>query len=111
MIAERIKTSNSHEDLSSIPGPSTSRMDMNFTPKLGKQYFDKDFCYAPAKECAAKKRIEFCETIIPVAGSPMSPPPHARGPTLGSPMAPWPHRLNLGSVFRTIFKTWRLMRT
>ena len=40
LIAGRIVTSNSHEDLIMIPGPRSSRTDVESTPKLGKQYFD-----------------------------------------------------------------------
>ena len=70
-IAGRIMTCNSHEDLTMIPGPSSSWTDMELTPKVSKQNFDKTLCNAPAKECA-KKRIELSKTIILVADSPMS---------------------------------------
>ena len=73
LIAGRIVASNSHEDLIMLPGPSSSRTDVEPTPKLGKQYFDKTLCYAPANEYA-KRRIELCKTVIPVDDSPMSPP-------------------------------------
>ena len=33
-----------------ISGPSSSRTDVESTPKLGKQYFDKTLCYAPADD-------------------------------------------------------------
>ena len=78
-----------------IPGPSSSRTDVESTPKLGKQNFDKSLCYAPDKEYA-KKRIELCNTIIPVDDSHMSPPPHERGPLLETPLAPLQQPANSG---------------
>ena len=78
-----------------IPGPSSSRTDVESTPKLGKQYFDKTLCYAPAKEYA-KKRIELCKTVIPVNDSPMSPPAHERGPVLETMLAPLPQPASSG---------------
>ena len=94
-IAGRIMTCNSHEDLTMIPGPTSSRTDMESTPKVSNQNFDKTLCYAPAEECA-KKRIELRKTIILVADSPMSPPPHERGPILEMPLAPIPKPANSG---------------
>ena len=110
LIAGRIVTSNSHEDLIMIPGPSSSRTDVESTPKLGEQYFDKTLCYAQAREYA-KKRIEFCKTVTPVDDSPMSPPAHARGLCW---KRCWPrchNRLILGSVFHKMCKTRCLTRT
>ena len=95
LIAGRLVTSNSHEDLIMNPGPSSSRTDVESTPKLGEQYFDKTLCYAPAKEYA-KKRIELCKTVIPVDDSAMSPPAHARGPVLETMLAPLPQPANSG---------------
>ena len=78
-----------------IPGPSSSRTDVESTPKLGEQYFDKTLCYAPDKEYA-KTRIELCKTVIPVDDSPMSPPAHARGPVLETMLVPFPQPANSG---------------
>ena len=110
LIAGSIMTSDSHENLSTIPGARTSRTDVELTPRLSKQYFDKNHCYAPAKECA-KKRIELSKTNISAIDSPMSPLLHERGPILETPQAPLPQPSNPGSVFRTRYKTRRHMRT
>ena len=77
LIAGRIMTSNSHEDLSRVPGPSSSRMNttnMDFTPKLGKRYFDSKLCYAllknvPKKELSSVKQsyprlIHLCHHLL-----------------------------------------------
>ena len=44
---------------------------MEFTPKLGVRYVDKNLRFA---EDCSKKRIELCETIMLAIDSPMSPP-------------------------------------
>ena len=73
LIAGRIMTSNSHEDLALAPGPSSSRTNLDSTPKLDEQYFDSKLCLASTKE-GTKRRIELCKTRIPVADTPISPP-------------------------------------
>ena len=34
----------------------------------------------------SKRKIELCETILPVLKSPLSPPPHERGPSQNTPL-------------------------
>ena len=86
--AGKILTTGSPEDQSRLAGPSTSRIDVDITPKFGKQHFDDKRCYALAKECA-KKRFDLCKTIIPVADSRLSVPPHERGLIFKTPLAPF----------------------
>ena len=42
-------------------------------------------CYAPPRKFE-KKRIELCNTIMPVLESPMSLPEHERGPSMDTPL-------------------------
>ena len=86
LIGGRIMTVEEPEDDNEEDGPSCSKA--NVTPKLGPKYFDHEMCYAPPKR-STKSRIEICNTIIPVAESPMSPPPHERGPSLDTPIVPY----------------------
>ena len=67
-------------------GPSTSQVEEGVIPKLGLKYFDRETCYAPPRKFE-KKRIELCNTIMPVLESPMSPPEHERGPSLDTPLS------------------------
>ena len=67
-------------------GPSTSQVEEGVTPKLGLKYFDKEMCYTPPRKIV-KKRIELCNTIMPVLESPMSPPEHERGPSVDTPFS------------------------
>ena len=60
-------------------------MEERVTPKLGLEYFDREMCYAPPRKFE-KKRIELCNTIMPVLESPMSPPEHERGPSVDTPL-------------------------
>ena len=66
-------------------GPSTSQVEEGVTPKLGHKYFDTEMCFAPPRKFE-KKRIELCNTIMPVLESPMSPPEHKRGPSMDTPL-------------------------
>ena len=66
-------------------GPSTSQVEEGVIPKLGLKYFDREMCYAPPRKFE-KKRIELCNTIMPVLESPMSPPEHERGPSMDTPL-------------------------
>ena len=66
-------------------GPSSSRAQADVTPKLDHKYFDNEICYAPPKKFG-KTRIELCNTLLPVLGSPMSPPEHERGPSQDTPL-------------------------
>ena len=68
------------------PGTSTMSPGLQTTPKLDRAYFDEKLCYAPPKG-NTKRRIELCKTILPVVESPMSPPPHERGPSLDTPLS------------------------
>ena len=74
-------------------GPSTSSSEPLVTPKLGKVYFDEKLCHAPTRG-NAKRRIELCKTIIPVAESSNSPHSQERGPTLETPLVPSPQPSN-----------------
>ena len=67
-------------------GPSTSQVKEGATPKLGLTYFDREMCYAPPRKFE-KKRIELCNTIMPVLESPMSPTEHERGPSVDTPLS------------------------
>ena len=67
------------------PGPSTSHPKEVNTPKFDGRYFDEKVCYARPRGpsgCA----MEFCRTLIPVEDSPLSPPPHEKGPTTETPL-------------------------
>ena len=83
LIEGRIMTMDEPED-DSIAGPSTSQVEEGVTPKLGLKYFDREMCYAPPKKFG-KKRIELCNTIMPVLESPMSPPEHEKRPSMDTP--------------------------
>ena len=80
-IAGRRMTTASDE-----PGTSTMSSGLQTTPKLDGAYFDEKLCYAPPKG-NTKRRIELCKTILPFVESPMSPPPHERGPSLDTPLS------------------------
>ena len=71
LIGGRIMTMDEPED-EARAGPSTSQMEEGMTPKLGLKYFDREMCYAPPRKFE-KKRIDLCNTIMPVLESPMSP--------------------------------------
>ena len=71
LIGGRIMTMDEPED-EARAGPSTSQVKEGVTPKLGLKYFDREMCYAPPRKFE-KKRIELCNTIMPVLESPMSP--------------------------------------
>ena len=62
------------------PGTSAMPSELQITPKLDRAYFDENLCYAPPKG-NTKRRIELTKTILPVRESPVSPPPHERGPS------------------------------
>ena len=64
-----------------VAGPSTSQPQEDRTPKLDKRYFDEQMCYAPQRG-PSKWAMELCRFLIPVEVSPLSPPPHKRGPTM-----------------------------
>ena len=84
LIGGRVMTMDEPED-EARAGPSTSQMEEWVTPKLGLKYFDREMCYAPPRKFE-KKRIELCNTIMPVLESPMSPPEHERGPGVDTPL-------------------------
>ena len=87
LIAGRIKTTGSVED-EMVAGPSSCQPQQDKTHKLDEldeRYFDEKMCYAPQKG-SSKNTIELCRTLIPVEDSPMSPPPHERGPTAETPL-------------------------
>ena len=67
-------------------GPSTGQPQEGITPKVDKRYFDEKMCYGPSKG-PSKCAMELCRTLIPVQDSPMSLPPHERGPTVDTPLA------------------------
>ena len=67
------------------PGTSIMPSELQTTPKLDRAYFDENLCYAPPKG-NTKRRIELCKTILPVRESPVSPPPHERGPSQDTPL-------------------------
>ena len=71
LIGGRVMTMEEPED-EARAGPSTSQVEEGVTPKLGLKYFDKEMCYVPPRKFE-KKRIELCNTIMPVLESPMSP--------------------------------------
>ena len=71
LIGGRAMTMEEPED-EARAGPSTSQVEEGVTPKLGLKYFDREMCYAPPRKFE-KKRIELCNTIMPVLESPMSP--------------------------------------
>ena len=50
LIAGRIMTTSSSEDLALFQGPSTSHVGTDTTLKLAKQFFDTKLCYASATE-------------------------------------------------------------
>ena len=77
LIGGRVMTMDEPED-EARAGPSTSQMEEGSTPKLGLKYFDREMCYAPPRKFE-KKRIELCNTIMPVLESPMSPPQSTKG--------------------------------
>ena len=85
LIGGRIMTMDEPED-EARAGPSTSHAEEGTTPKLGIKYFDREMCYAPQRKIE-KKRIELCNTIMPVLESPMSPPEHEKEPSLDTPLA------------------------
>ena len=64
--------------------PSTSQPHEDSTHKFDKKYFDEKMCYEPSKG-PSKCAMEPCKSLIPVQDSPMSPPPHERGPTMKTP--------------------------
>ena len=67
------------------PGPSTSQPQEDSTPKFDERYFDEKMFYASSKG-PSKCAMELCRTLIPVPDSPMSPPPHQRGPNVETPL-------------------------
>ena len=67
------------------PGTSAMPSELQITPKLDRAYFNENLFYAPPKG-NTKKRIELCKTILPVRESPVSPPPHERGPSQHTPL-------------------------
>ena len=79
-----IMTSEIPEEDELVAGPSTSRANVEITPKLDHKYFDLERCYAPSKR-TGKSRIEHCSTILPVLEPPMSPPDHEKGPSQDTP--------------------------
>ena len=64
LIWGRIMTMDEPED-EARAGPSTSHVKEGTTPKLGIKYFDREMCYAPPRKIE-EKRIELCNTIMPV---------------------------------------------
>ena len=84
LIAGRIITTGSVED-EMVAGPSSCQPQQDKTPKLDERYFDEKRCNARQKG-PSKNTIELCRTLIPVEDSPMSPPPHERGPTTETPL-------------------------
>ena len=86
LIGGRIMTMDEPED-EARAGPSTSQMEEGVTPKLGLKYFDREMCYAPPKKFE-KKRIDLCNTIMPVLESPLSPPRARKGSKYGHPPSP-----------------------
>ena len=84
LIAGRIMTSGSME-VGMVAGRSTSQPQVDRTLKLDKRYYAEKMCYAPQRG-PSKSAIELCRTLIPVEVSPMSPPPHERGPTMETPV-------------------------
>ena len=66
-------------------GPSGAQYIPPSTPKLGFEHFNKEMCLAPSKK-QRKSRVELCTTVLPVLESPLSPPDHARGPSLYTPL-------------------------
>ena len=85
VIGGRIMTVEEVEEDETVQGPSTSRPRGTFT--LGSEYFNEELCFAPKKENALK-RIQLCKIILPVAETPLSPPPHERGPSNETPLFP-----------------------
>ena len=83
LIGGRIMTMDEPEDEARI-GPSTSQVEEGVTPKQGIKYFDREMCYATPRKFE-KKRIELCNTIMPVLESPMSSPEHERVPSMPPP--------------------------
>ena len=88
LIGGRIMTMDEPAD-EARAGPSTSQVEEGVTPKLGLKYFEREMCYAPPRKFE-KKRIELCNTIMPVLESPMSPPEHERGPSVDTPFSSRP---------------------
>ena len=84
LIAGRIMTTGSVED-EMVAGPSSSQPQQDKTPKLDERYFNEKMCYAPQKG-PSRNTIELCRTLLPVEDSPLSPPPHQRGPTTETPL-------------------------
>ena len=84
LIAERIMTTGCMED-EMVAGPSTSQQQKDWTPKLDERFFDEKMCYAPQRG-PSKCAMELCRTLIPVADSPMSQPPHEKRPTMETPV-------------------------
>ena len=80
LLGGKIITSEIPEEVELMAGPSTSRANVEITPKLDQKYFDLERCYAPSKR-TGKSRIELYSTILPVLESPMSPPDHEKGPS------------------------------
>ena len=85
LFGGRVMTMDEPED-EARAGPSTPQREEGVTPKLGLKYFDREMCYAPPRKFE-KKRIELCNTIMPVLESPMSPPEHERGPSVDTPFS------------------------
>ena len=86
LIGGRIMTVDlPEEEEDTEAGPSSRQMQADVTPKLDHKYFDKEMCYAPPKKIG-KSRIELCKTLLPVMESPLSPPPHERGPSVDTPL-------------------------
>ena len=84
LIGGRIMTTGSLEEQITA-SPSSAQTNLATTPKLGLKYFDEKLCYAPTKE-TSKTKIDLCRTKMPVTDSPMSPPPHERGPSEDTPL-------------------------
>ena len=84
LIAGRIMTTADDEPSTSYATPrKTNRPAILQTPKLDRKYFDEERCYAPSKRDSRIRNrhpIELCSTLQPIADSPLSPPPHERGP-------------------------------
>ena len=97
VIGGRIMTVKGEEE-EMVAGPSTSQRKKNTTPKLGPGYFDEKLSYAAPKKESTLHRNQLCKAIIPVADSPMSPPPHARGPSMETPI-----NLVATSIFRASY--------
>ena len=70
-----------------VAGPSSARGNEAATSKFDMECFDINLCYAPAKE-NPNRRIELCKTLLLIADTPMSTPPHERGPSDKKPLAP-----------------------